>query len=255
MRRAAALLLLAAACAPCRAAAPLADIVQQPGAALPMSAPLVEADGATRTFGQVLAGHPAVLMFGYYRCRNLCSTSLDALARALQTAGLHPGSDAEVLFLSVDPQETPALAAQKQQLYARAFAAAQPQRWHFLTASADSIARLSEATGFRYRRDARSGEYIHAAGLVIVAPDGRIASYLPGLATDPEALRMAVSGAAHGRIGALAGRVLVLCSHLGTDGSARSRDVLRLIQGLSVAGLSGLALLLWRRTAREKRGA
>jgi len=43
---------------------------------VPLSAPAVEADGSIRTLGQMVGARPAILMFGYYRCRNLCATSL-----------------------------------------------------------------------------------------------------------------------------------------------------------------------------------
>lgn len=226
-----------------------ADIVQRNGAELPLSTRLSEADGSTRSLRDILGPRPALLMFGYYHCRNLCDTALDALARAVQTAGLRPGDDADILFLSIDPQETPADAAAKQGLYARAFAAAQPQRWHFLCGTPAAIAALTQAAGFDYRRDPRSGEYIHAAGLAVLAPGGRISSYLPGVAIDPGALRTAVALAAHGRIGSLAERVLVLCSHLGSNGSARSRGILRLMQVLSLASLLGLGVWMFSRRA------
>lgn len=242
------LLGLLALALPCRADLG-AGIVQRNGASLPLSAVLNEADGSARPLRDILGPRPALLMFGYYHCRNLCGTALDALARAVQTARLGPGDDADILFLSIDPRETAADAAAKQELYARAFAAARPQRWHFLSGSPAAIAAVAQAAGFDYRRDPRSGEYIHAAGLVVLAPGGRISSYLPGVAIDPGALRTAVALAAHGRIGALAERVLVLCSHLGSNGSRRSRGVLELVQALSLAGLLGLGLWMWSRRA------
>lgn len=231
-----------------------AGIEQKPGARLPLAVQLAEADGRERTLGEILGDRPALLMFGYYHCRNLCQTSLDALARAMQTAGLGP-DDAAVLFLSIDPAEAPATAAASQQAYVRAFPPAQVRRWHFLTGPAPAIAALTQAAGFHYRRDARSGEYVHAAGLVVLAPGGRISSYMPGVAIDPEALKLALSGAAHGRVGALAEQVLVLCSRLGGDGSPRSRAILRLVQGLSLGSLAGLAFLplLARRGGRGAR--
>jgi len=48
--------------------------------------------------------------------------------------------------------------------------------------------------------------------------------------------------------------LVMLCSHLGTDGPARAAwPILRLLQALSLAGLLGLALLVCRRRQRGKK--
>ena len=62
-----------------------------------------------------------------------------------------PGKDFEVVTVSFDPRDTPALAAAKKadylERYKRPGAAA---GWHFLTGDQPSIERLTKAAGFRY---------------------------------------------------------------------------------------------------------
>jgi protein SCO1 len=249
------LLALGIACAPALAETDAqlvqsVGIEQKLGAALPLSAQFADTDGRRRPLADYLGQRPAVLMFGYYHCRNLCSTDLDALARAVLTAPLQAGSDAEILFVGIDPQETAATAAAKQQLYARAFPQAQLPRWHFLTGDAAAISGLAQAAGFHFTRDAVRDEYIHPAGVVLVTSAGKVSSYLPGAAIDPAALRAGVSIAAHGRIGALAERVLVLCSQFDSHAGSFGPVVLRLVQGLAFATLLGLALLIVRMRQR-----
>ena len=247
---------LVAAAASAQTAAPV-GIEQNLGAQLPLSLRFTEADGSSAPLSRDLGPHPAVLMFGYCHCRNLCDTSLDSLARAVMTAPLHAGSDAEILFLSIDPQETPQMAAAKQAAYEKAFPQSRVGRWHFLTGQAEAIATLARAAGFRYAHDAKTDTYVHAAGVVLLTPQGRISRYLPGVAIDPAALRAGVLGAGHGRIGALAASVLVLCEHFGQHLGARSAAVLQGIRWLCLAcalGFAGWIIRSARRRAAAEDG-
>jgi protein SCO1/2 len=234
------------------AAVPAVEFEQRLGERLPLSLRFTEADGSVHALAQDLVGRPAVLMFGYYHCRNLCDTSLDALARAVETAPLRAGGDADILFLSIDPQENAATAAAKQQAYARAFPQAGVARWHFLTGDAAAIAALAQAAGFHFGYNPRRDEYLHPAGLVLLTAQGSISRYLPGAAVDPAALRSGVREAGRGRIGSLAQRVWVLC-HSFDDGSATAALVLRLVRWLSLAAVAGLVLLVMAMSRRAAR--
>ena len=45
--------------------------------------------------------------------------------------------------------------------------------WHFLTGQQPEIKQLADAVGFHYRRDPRTGQFIHAAAIMIVTPTGQ----------------------------------------------------------------------------------
>jgi len=49
--------------------------------------------------------------------------------------------------------------------------------WHFLTGGQEAIDRLTRTIGFRYRYDGNSRQFAHASGIVVAAPDGRLARY------------------------------------------------------------------------------
>src|SRR5579875_1034024 len=97
---------------------------------------------------------PVVLALVYYKCPNLCNLTLTEMASSLRRVSLAPGLDYEAVVVSIDPSETPALAAEKKANYGKVFQRAGfDSGWHFLTGSQDSISRLANAVGFHYRWD------------------------------------------------------------------------------------------------------
>jgi protein SCO1/2 len=83
--------------------------------------------------------------------------------------------------------------------------------WHFLAGSQPAVQRVADAVGFRYRYEPELDQYIHPAGFVVAAPDGRISRYLLGVAITPQDLQAALTDAANGRAASLVTRLLLLC--------------------------------------------
>ena len=77
-----------------------------------------------------------------------------------------------VLAISIDPRDTPADAAAAKAKYLARYPAPGASAWHFLTGSEAAVRAIADATGFHYRYDRASDQYIHSAALVIAAPDG-----------------------------------------------------------------------------------
>src|ERR1700685_291683 len=89
---------------------------------------------------------PVVLALVYYKCPNLCNLTLTEMASSLGRVSLQPGSDYNVVAVSIDPSETPVLAAEKKSSFAKVFKRAGfDSGWHFLTGSQASISRLAAA--------------------------------------------------------------------------------------------------------------
>ena len=65
-----------------------------------------------------------MLVFVYYDCPMLCTQVLNGLASALDVLSLEPGKDFDIVTVSFDPRETPALAAAKKATYLAALQAA-----------------------------------------------------------------------------------------------------------------------------------
>ena len=168
--------------------------------------------------GSYFGARPVVLVFVYYECPMLCTLVLNALASSLDVMSLEPGKDFDVVTISFDPRETPALAAAKKatylQRYKRPGAAA---GWHFLTGTQSSIDRATKAAGFRFVWDDGLKQFAHPTGIIVLTPDGRIARYLFGIDYGPRDLRLALVDASAGKVGSAGRRLPALLLSLRPD--------------------------------------
>ena len=238
--------------------APAVGFTQHLDAQLPLAMPFTDSSGHAILLGDEFPRDavPTLLMLGYHRCPQLCGLATQGMLEALRQSGL-PNAAARVLFVSVDPAETAADAADKRRAdlgYARTLAGTsdgEPPSIERLVGPAASIAALARRVGFVYQPGDAAARFAHPAGLIVVTPDGRVSRYLMGVRFDPAELRRAVAQASAGQVGNLSDRLALLCAHLDPRVGAHSETVL---VGLRVAGLATLALLaifVWRR--REAR--
>src|SRR5262249_21335346 len=99
--------------------APLREIGfdQHIGQSLPLQLQFHDEQGRPVSLGSFFGERPVVLAFVYYDCPMLCTMVLNALAAALDVMSLEPGRDFDVVTISFDPRETPALASAKKAAY------------------------------------------------------------------------------------------------------------------------------------------
>jgi len=83
--------------------------------------------------------------------------------------------------------------------------------WHFLTGPQDSITDLAEAVGFKYFYDERIDQYAHAAGILVLTPEGRLARYFYGIEFNPSDVRLGIVEASGNKIGTPVDQLLLLC--------------------------------------------
>ncbi len=227
------------------------------GAQLPLDLVFRDAHGVTLRLGQALEGRPALLVPGYYYCANLCGVVRAGVAQAVTASGLVPGEQFNLLLFSIDPHESPADAAAAQQSDARAHPFAHVGRWRYLIGAPAASAALSQALGFRYLFDPRNGQYAHAAGVLVLSPQGTITQYLPGVQFSPLTLRLAMVSASQGRLGTLVDRLVLLCCDYDSSTGRYSLLVSRVLQAmgiLTLLTLGGLIVTLRRGEARGRRG-
>lgn len=162
----------------------------------------------------VVGGRPALLQLSYYHCPMLCPLVLSGLVSSLKPLALTAGKDFDVVVVSIDPAETPAQALErKRDALGRYERPGSEAGWHFLTGSADSIARLTRAVGFRYAWDDQSRQFAHAAGVILLTADGHVSRYFFGAEFSPRDLRLGLVEASDNRIGSLVDQVLLFCFH------------------------------------------
>jgi protein SCO1/2 len=202
---------------------------------------------------------PVVLALVYYNCPNLCSLTLTEMVRGLHRLSFEPGRDYEVVVVSFDPSETPQLAGEKKSNYGKLFGRASfYSGWHFLTGSQDSISRLASAVGFKYRWDEPTHQFVHAGGIMIATPDGKLSRYFYGVRYAPADLRLALVEASQGRIGTPVDDLLLYCFHYDAVQGRYSLaifNVLKIAAALTLLGIAALLFFLIRREKKPVAGA
>jgi protein SCO1 len=206
--------------------------------------------GNSVRLGDYFGSKPVVLTLAYYECPMLCGLVRDGLAQSLRALAFDIGEQFVVITVSIDPRETPAHAAAKKvqalHSYARPGAA---EGWHFLTGEEASIRQLTQAVGFRYAYDAVNGQFAHAAGLVVLTAQGKIARYLYGLEFAPKDVRLALIEAAAGQIGSPIDQLLLFCYQYDPATGQYGlviMNVLRLAGLTTVVALGGFMIVMFR---------
>lgn len=231
---------------------------QRLGEKVPLDLQFRDEAGRSVKLGDLFGRRPVVLVFAYYECPMLCDLVLQGLTGSLKALTFDAGKEFDVVVVSIDPEETPKLAAETEaQTLAHYNRSGTEAGWHFLTGGQESILKLTQAAGFRYVYDRERDEFAHAAGVVILTPGGRISRYLYGIEYAPRDVRLALIESADGRIGNLADQVLLYCFHYDPvygKYSAMTMNILRLAAVATVLGLGLLIVLLKRRERRPEPG-
>ena len=223
--------------------APLREIGfdQYIGRNLPLDELVRAEDGRVAPLREYFGARPVVLVFAYYSCPMLCTQVVNGLASAVGVLALEPGRDFDVVVVSIDPHDTPAAAAAKKAAYVERYRRPGAGAGsHFLTADPPAIDRLTKAAGFRYVWDARTNQFAHPTGVIVVTPDGRLARYLFGIDYGPRDLRLALVEASAGHVGTAVDSLLLYCYHYDP---MTGRYGFLVMRALRVAGVATVLLL------------
>jgi protein SCO1/2 len=237
--------------------APLREIGfdQNIGQPIPLDAVFRDEAGGSVRLGQYFGARPVLLAFVYYDCPMLCTQVLSGLTSALTTMSLDAGADFEVVIVSIDPRETPAMAAERKATFlARYNRPASVSGWHFLTGAPGSIDALSRAAGFRYAWDEETKQFAHPSGLVVLTPDGRLARYLFGFEYGGRDIRLALIEASEGRLGSAVDQVLLYCYHYDPMKGRYGFVVMRVLRVAGVATVLALGAFVVVMVRRERNG-
>lgn len=224
---------------------------QHLGLRLPLQAIFSDEAGQAHALNAYIGRRPALFIMAYYSCSDLCDLVINGTEQGLRRAGLQPGRDLDVVVVSINPTETPAMAAAKKKEMIDADVSA-PAGWHFLTAGDASITNLTQAIGFRYRYDPQTRQYAHPAGVTLVTTDGRISHYLMGVQYPPRELRDEVAVAAKGEVGGLTHQLLLLCFHYDPTTGRYTPLIMRWVRGIACGVAAALGLYAWRQLRRDR---
>jgi len=223
---------------------------------IPLDLPFRDSTGKTVLLGDFFGKRPVILSLVYYECPMLCTTALNGLEQSLKDMKFNLGQDFDVVTVSFDPTEQPSLAAAKKAvyvgLYGRPGAA---EGWHFLTGDQDSIQRLTQSVGFRYTYDPNIKQYIHATGIVVLTPQGKVSRYFYGIQYPAGSVRLGLVEASQGKIGNPVDEVLLYCCEYDPETGKYSFIIARVLQvGAAVTILSlGTLMLVMFKSAPNRR--
>lgn len=234
-------------------------IDQRLGERLPLDLTFRDEGGATVRIGDYFGKRPVVLALVYYTCPMLCNQVLNGLTSALDVLSFDIGKEFEIVTVSFDPRDDSEVARNKKETYLQWYKRpGAGEGWHFLTGDKAAIDKLTQAAGFHFKFDPATHQFIHASGIMIATPEGKLARYFYGIEYAPKDLRLGLVEASDNKIGNPVDRLLLYCYHYDPAVGKYGAVAMNILRVASVATLVGIAfmLLLFRRkkSARVKAG-
>lgn len=217
---------------------------------VPLDLGFRDENGRDVTLREYSGQRPVLLALVYYGCPMLCNQVELGVVGTLKMLSFTPGRDYEVVFVSFDPRENPAMAAQKKDSAMSHFGRRDTASgWHFLTGSKESIGALTKAANFRYSFDTRSNIFAHASGIMLLTPDGRISRYFYGVEYPSRDVRLGLVDASAGKIGTPIDHMLLFCFQYDPENARYSATVLKIIRlgGLLTIFIIVVGILIFRR--------
>ncbi len=235
-------------------------IDQRLGQQLPLDATFRDETGKTVKLGDYFGKKPVILSLVYYQCQILCMEDLNGLVGALEMVKLTPGKDFQIVIVSIDPAETPAMAAAKKAFYVKRYGRPETAAgWHFLTGDQSDITALAKATGWGYVRlpqpAGKPPMFAHASSIEVVTTEGRLAQYYLGVEYSPKDLQLGLVEASHNTIGSPVDNILTYCYRYDPKLNRHSLVIARVVQAgclLTFLCLGSFMLVNFRRDFKGK---
>lgn len=227
---------------------------QKLGSQVPLDLTFLDERGQEVQLGEFFGEKPVVLTLVYYECPMLCTLILNGTVRALRAMDFSAGEEFQIVTVSINPEETPALAASKKAEYTDIYRReGANEGWHFLTGREDQIRPLADSVGFRYAYDPESGEYAHASGIMVLTPEGKVARYFYGVEYSPRDMRLGLIEASSNQIGSPVDQVLLFCYHYNPLTGKYTFTILSILRVAGVLTILGLAILLLVLLRKDRR--
>ena len=181
---------------------------------IPLDLTFLDATGQRVQLRDYFGEKPVILSLVYYECPMLCSMILNGLLRSLNILSFDVGDEFNIVTVSFDPNETTKLAMGKKKSYLSKYGRLDAEKgWHFLTGNESSIQQLTEAVGFNYKYDPETNQFVHASGIMVLTPQGKLSRYFYGVEYSAKDLKFGLMEAASNKIGSVVDQVLLYCYH------------------------------------------
>ncbi len=195
-------------------------------------------------------GRPLILQLGYFQCPHLCDSVSHGIIDSVRSMNLTAGKDFDMLFISIDPTDTPSLAALKQQSVVQYFGHPEQRAgFHYMVGNQRSIDLIADAVGFRFQEAFGGAQYAHPAAIFIVTPSGALSRTMYGVNFEPKTLRLSLVDASAGKIGTALDKFLLICLHYDSQSQHYTLAIASMRTGgvLTILTLGGTLLWLFRR--------
>jgi protein SCO1/2 len=230
---------------------PEVGIVEQLGKYLPLDLIFKDSSGKDVKLNDLI-DKPTVLSLVYFHCPTVCKPLLGAKTDVLDRIDLTAGKVYDALTISFNEDETPENAKTiKDHFLGRSRKKIPPDAWHFLTGDKETIKKLTDVVGFYFKRD--GADFIHATGLIMISPQGKITRYFTGLAFLPFDIKLGLLEASEGKIGPTISKILLYCFRYDPDGKRYVFDILKVTGTVTLFFLVIFVTWLMISTRRRKR--
>lgn len=227
-------------------------------AQVPLDAQFTDENGKIVKIGDYLGKKPIILNMIFYKCAGVCMRELEGLVNLLRNEQmtLHPGTDYEIITVSINPKETPVDASAKKREYIDLLRKPEMSNsWHFLTGTDPEIKRLASSVGFRYSYNPKTDQFAHPAGIMLITPQGKVSRYFMQTVYPGKDVRLGLVEAGSGKIGSMTDKFVLNCIYQYDPTSGRYGlaiiKLLRWCGGLTVALLAGSILIMSLRSGRS----
>ncbi len=186
---------------------------------------------------------PTILILVYYRCPGICSPLMNGVSSVVDKMKMEPGKDFNIVTISFNPREDYIMASGKKRNYFDNMKKKIPEEsWKFLTGDSLTIAKITDAIGFRYQPQGE--DYMHGAVLTVLSQDGKIARYLYGTDFLPMDVKLALNEALEGKSTPAINKLLKICFSYDPAGRTYVLNVTRIVGGGMLILIAGFVLIL-----------
>jgi len=220
------------------------------GQVLPLDLKFTDSQGKQVTLKNLI-NKPTVIDFVYYHCPGICTPLMMEVSDVIGKIKYEPGTDYDIICISIDHNETTQMAADKKQAMFQLCTKEIPDSaWTFLVGDSTSIYKITNSAGFGFVKNELG--YQHQGVLIFVDKTGKIVQYLsPGYVKEtavfkilPSEFELAVEKASKGEITSTLTKVLQTCSRYIPKG--RSGIILLIIFGSGIITLSTVFIIIKR---------
>ena len=226
---------------------------QRLGETVPLDAVFRDGKGRSVRLGDYFGKKPVILALVYYKCPLLCNQVLNGLLSSVRTLKFDAGKEFEIVFVGIDPKETPDIAERKKRSYVASYnRPGAYEGWHFLTGEDEAIKQVASAVGYRYVYLPETGQYAHPAGIMVLTPGGKLGQYFYGIEYSPRDLKLALMESSENRIGSIVDQALLYCFAYDPATGTYGFVILRVLRVLGVITVVLIATYIIYMVRRER---